>query len=171
MPWSIVYSIVHTDCVDFQFTQNIYCCYNLVVVEQLYPKSWGYLVFIALIYKKRKKSFIRHEFSFNTFFFFLYINLVYIEECTKRLIFSQHCHFSNPQKIFYQNIQFDKLEPVSILLHTCIPLSWIKTKLSWAGNQTTQVKNTIFGLIWCVLKTFSWNDIITGFKKILSHHL
>lgn len=63
-PWSIVYSIVHTDCVDFQFTQNIYCRYNLVVVEQLYPKSWGYLVFIALIYKKRKKSFIRHEFSF-----------------------------------------------------------------------------------------------------------
>lgn len=63
------------------------------------------------------------NFHFNTFFFFLYINLVYIEECTKRLIFSQHCHFSNPQKIFYQNIQFDKLEPVSILLHTCIPLS------------------------------------------------
>lgn len=44
-----------TDCVDFQFTLYIYCCYNSAVVEQLYPKSWGYLVFIALIYKKRKK--------------------------------------------------------------------------------------------------------------------
>lgn len=63
------------------------------------------------------------NFHFNTFFFFLYINLVYIEECKKRLIFSQHCHCSNPQKIFYQNIQFDKLEPVNILLHTCTPLS------------------------------------------------
>lgn len=38
-----------TDGVDFQFTQYIYCCCNSAVVEQLYPKSWGYLVFIALI--------------------------------------------------------------------------------------------------------------------------
>lgn len=45
-----------TDGVDFQYTLYIYCCYNSVVVEQLYPKSWGYLVFIALIYKKRKKN-------------------------------------------------------------------------------------------------------------------
>lgn len=114
-----------TDCVDFQFTLYIYCCYNSVVVEQLYPKSWGYLVFIALIYKKRKKVLKDMNFHFITFFFFLYIKLAHIEECAKQFILTQHCHFSNPQKIFYQNIQFDELEPVtvSILLHTCIPLS------------------------------------------------
>lgn len=65
------------DGVDFHFTLYIYCCYNSVVVEQLYPKSWGYLVFIALIYKKRKKSFIRHELSFYYIFFFIHLTCTY----------------------------------------------------------------------------------------------
>lgn len=43
-----------TDGVDFQFTLYIHFCYNSVVVEQLYPKSWGYLFFIAFIYKRNK---------------------------------------------------------------------------------------------------------------------
>lgn len=47
-------SLIPTDGVDFQFTLYIHFCYNSVVVEQLYPKSWGYLFFIAFIYKRNK---------------------------------------------------------------------------------------------------------------------
>lgn len=32
-------SLFPTDDVDFQYTLNIYCCNNSVVVEELYPKS------------------------------------------------------------------------------------------------------------------------------------